>query len=156
MLSCIDPTNYLKVQVFFKILIPHCLFRYIELESRSKQAIPYISHSIEEFINPRRTAHYSSYHYKESERFPTSPIFSKWQIKTLASVFKFNLTQLCKAHEHLYTEKLVIMPAIKPAMGEFDFRLEKRPQPIIYVKVALVDKEERRIHSMKDIRVTVE
>jgi hypothetical protein len=92
MLAALDPRDYVKVSLFFKILIPHCLLRYLEIELRSRANVPFIMKSIDEFIDPRRTAHFSSSTFNESERYQTSPIFSTWLMKTLKASFKFNFT----------------------------------------------------------------
>ena len=51
---------------------------------------------------------------------------------------------------------MVIIANIKPGMGELEFKIEKRPKPIIYFKIYLDDLEERRLHSMSDIKLKIE
>jgi hypothetical protein len=61
-----------------------------------------VNHSIDQFVDIRRTAHFTSM-IKESEKYQTMPVYSTWMMKTLSSNFKFNLAQLSHAHKELFS-----------------------------------------------------
>jgi hypothetical protein len=95
-----------------------------------------VHHSIDEFVDVRRTAHFLSA-IKESEKYQTMPVYSTWMMKTLSSGFKFNLGQLARAQKELYSNQMAIVCNVKPIMGEYEFKIEKRPKPLLYLKLSI-------------------
>jgi len=65
------------------------------------------------------------------------PVFSTWMMQVLGSNFKFNQGLLCKAYKELYSDQLVVVCNIKPIMGELEFKIEKKPKPILFFKVLI-------------------
>ena len=50
---------------------------------------------------------------------------------------------------------MAVVCNVKPVMGELEFKVEKRPKPLIYVKIH-IDQEQRQIRTMSDIKVKLE
>jgi thiamine kinase-like enzyme len=123
--------------LLFKVLVPHSFFHLLECELRKKISNPFIHKSIDEFIDLRRAVHNQSHILGEFDIYPTAPIFQTWLMKTLQKGFKFELSQLARAHKHLYSDQMIIVNNVKPAIGELELKLEKKPRNIVYVKVLI-------------------
>ncbi|CDW89894.1 UNKNOWN [Stylonychia lemnae] len=155
MLLQTNPKDFNQVQCLFKILVPHSFFHLLECELRKNTTNPFIHKSIDEFVDLRRAVLNTSLVLHECDTYPTAPIFQTWLMKTLQQSFRFELKDLVKTYKQLYSDQMIIVVNVKPAVGELELRLEKRPRNIIFVKIA-IDQEERRIQRMSDIVVTVE
>lgn len=97
-----------KTALFLQILVPHCMFTYLESEIKGRPGTaPFvICHSIDDFIEHRRSAFFNasnSTQHQLNEVWRTTPVFQTWMMQTLRSpAFRFSESQLCRAFRELY------------------------------------------------------
>jgi len=73
-------------------------------------------------------------------------------MKILKLTFKFSLNQLANASAELFCDQLVIVVNVKPTMGELEMRMQKKVQPIIYIKISTA----QGVRRLADLKVRME
>ena len=136
----------MKVKVFLEILIPHAVLMYIEQQIKQKVGNNtfYMAHSIEEFVNLRKTPQGQ---IRSTNMFETSPL-----LQTLKHTFRFTESQLTQAHTLIYNSSLVMITNLKPLLSE---QMDLRPSSYTSSSTSTSKPPSSSLKTLIYIRVTL-
>ncbi|TNV84964.1 hypothetical protein FGO68_gene17262 [Halteria grandinella] len=142
------------IRVFLGVLIPHCIFRYVQCGIEGVSGTYHIHHNIADYIalrhayffNPAQLddkAFLSLVHQQARPHLPPLP-------PLLKSTFGFSEDQLLRARQELYQHEMVIITNNRPVMGELDYKFDAKLREVHYVRVQIA---QGRLRHMGDLCV---